>query len=87
MHLLRCLHFFMAAYDKALRAVHVPGILNTAAYGIFRNNVQVLRQAVEAVEWTPDRVSPELWELLVQSQPDWMSVDWKRLLRNCAMRV
>ena len=56
MHLLRCLHIFAAVHDIALRAVHVPGILNTAADGVSRNNMQVLRQVVPAAEWIPDRV-------------------------------
>ena len=82
MHLLRCLHFFATVHDIALRAVHVPG---TAADAISRNNMQVLQQVVPAAEWIPDRVSPDLWDLLVQRQPDWMSVDWRLLLRSCAM--
>ena len=56
MHLLRCLHFFVAIHDIALRAVHIPGILNTAADAISRNNMQVLWQTVPAAEWIPDRV-------------------------------
>ena len=67
--------FFAAVHDIALQAVHVPGILNTAADAISRNNMQVLRQVVPAAEWIPDRVSPDLWDLLVQRQPDWRSVD------------
>ena len=87
MHLLRCLHFFAAVHDIALRAVHVPGILNTAADAISRNYMQVLRQVVPAAEWIPDGVSPDLWDLLVQRQPDWMSVDWRLLLKSCALRA
>ena len=70
MHLLRCLHFFATVHDIALRAVHVPG---TAADAISRNNMQVLRQVVPAADGIPDRVSPDLWDLLVQRQPDWIS--------------
>ena len=82
MHLLRCLHFFLAYHDCTLQAVHVPGVLNVAADAISRNRPQVLRQAVPSAQPQPDQVSQTLWKLLVVTQPDWTSVNWKALLTS-----
>jgi hypothetical protein len=82
MHLLRCLHFFLAYHDCTLHAVHIPGVLNVAADAISRNRPQVLYQKVPKAQPQPDRVPQSLWKLLVVTQPDWMSVDWKALLTS-----
>ena len=82
MHLLRCLHFFVVYHDIALRAVHIPGVLNIAADAISRNDMQVLHQVVPSAEWQPDAVPPKLWDLLVLRQPDWQLVDWRQLLKS-----
>lgn len=82
MHLLRCLHFFLAYHDCTLQAVHVPGVLNVAADAISRNRMQVLRQTVPNAQLQPDQVPQALWKLLVLTQPDWMSVNWKTLLTS-----
>ena len=84
MHLLRCLHFFLAYRDCTLQAVHVPGVLNVAADAISRNRPQVLRRTVPNVQPQPDRVPQTLWKMLVLTQPDWMSVSWKALLTSYA---
>ena len=43
MHLLRCMHFFLAYYyELTIKAVHIPGVLNTSADVISRNHPQVL---------------------------------------------
>lgn len=86
-YLLRCLHFFVAYHDIALRAVHIPGVLNIAADAISRNYMQVLRQAVPSAEWQLNTVPLELWDLLVLRQPNWRLVDWKQLLRSFVRRV
>lgn len=87
MHLLRCLHFFLAYHDCTLKTVHVPGVLNVAADAISRNRPQVLRKAVPGAQQQPNNVSQTLWDLLVLNQPDWMSVNWKKLLRNYARQA
>ena len=87
MHLLRCLHFFLAYYDCTLRAVHIPGVLNVAADAISRNRIQVLHQTVPNIQQQPDQVPQLLWNLLVLSQLDWMSVNWKTLLTSYARQA
>ena len=41
MHLLRCLHFFLAHFDITLTAKHLPGIQNTAADALSRDNLHI----------------------------------------------
>ena len=62
MHLLRCLFFFVAAFDIKLWSVHVPGVCNGAADALSRDNhtsflAQARRQA--------DVIPPEMLEVLV----------------------
>ena len=37
MHLLQCLWFFAAYFDIKITAFHIPGVLNTAADKLSRN--------------------------------------------------
>ena len=46
MHLLRCLTFYAAYYKFEVRAAHVPGVLNTAADAISRNNISLFLSLV-----------------------------------------
>ena len=80
MHLLRCLHFFCASYDLRLRASHIKGVLNTAADAISRNLPQVFSQVCPGANKSPTPTPPQLWSLLVTSQPDWLSPTWRQLL-------
>ena len=87
MHLLRCLHFFTAQHDIVLRATHLPGIQNVAADAISRNHLQVLNQVAPEAQSQPDRIPNNLLELVVFKQPDWTSVNWRRLLSDFAKQV
>ena len=75
-HLLRVLFFAKAHWEVEMRAVHIPGRLNTMADALSRNNMKMFfSQASEAAR-TPTEVSPQLVDLLVTAQPDWTSPAW-----------
>ena len=84
MHMLRCLHFFLAIHNIQLRATHISGCNNTAADAISRNLMQVFVKEVPEAQTEPEEMPAALWNLLVVSQPDWMSINWRQLLSNCA---
>ena len=82
MHLLRCLHFFCALADIKLRAEHLPGLQNTIADAISRNNLQVLFSEVPTVFPSPSPIPPALIQLLAEKQLTWLSPTWRELLKS-----
>ena len=77
MHLLRCLHFFVAKWEICLRAEHIPGVCNNASDAISRNLMQAFRRAAPQADRDPVPVPSSLWEMLVTQQPDWTSSAWR----------
>ena len=77
MHLLRCLVFYAAFFRFQFVAEHVPGVLNTAADAISRNNTSLF---VSLVPQVPRVAIPQsLVDLLIHKRPNWGSRDWTRL--------
>eukprot|EP00731_Ephydatia_muelleri_P036077 Em0199g3a len=54
MHMLRCLFYIEAAFDFQLRCHHIPGVLNTAADALSRNNADLFFAQVPLANPTPD---------------------------------
>ena len=85
MHLLRCLFFYCAQFSFHLSAEHVPGVLNTAADALSRNNLPLF---LSLVPQTSQVALPQaLRELLLTSRPDWGSQDWIQLFARSLMEV
>ena len=83
MHLLRCLHFFSAKHDVRISASHIAGVQNTLADALSRNNLQQFFLSCPKAHPYPTKVPPGLWELVVEQQPDWTSLDWRSKLGPC----
>lgn len=83
MHLLRCLHFFAAKHDVRLSASHIAGAENTMADALSRNNLLQFLSSCPKAHTNPTPVSPALWSLVVEEQPDWTSQSWRSKLKNC----
>ena len=83
MHLLRCLFFIRARRGVAVKAVHIPGRLNTVADAISRDNLAMLFAHIPEARNRRRLISPDLWNLLVGEQPDWTSPRWARLFGSC----
>ena len=79
-HLLRCLYFYTAFYQFDYTAEHVPGIHNTAADALSRNNTALVSslfpQAAEV------QVPASLMDLLVSQRPNWGSTHWIALFMD-----
>ena len=73
--------FFWALHDISVRAEHIPGASNTVADAISRNNLQVMFQEVPSASKVPDPIHPALRQLLVDQRPDWLSDNWRALLK------
>ena len=68
MHRLRCLFFIRAHFQMSLHAVHTPGHLNTVTDAISHNNLPHFFKQVPAASHIPDRILPELLDLLQPGQ-------------------
>ncbi len=77
MHLLRCFAFFSAYFGFSFSAKHIPGVLNTAADALSRNNLSLF---FSLAPQTPQfNIPPALHNLLINTKPDWGSTTWMRL--------
>lgn len=81
MHLLRCLYFLLAKWEISVHAEHIPGVLNTAADAISRDNMQVFRQVAPQAHQEPAPIPTLVMQLLVTVRPDWTSPDWRSKLK------
>lgn len=79
MHSLRSLFFITAHFQISLRAVHIPGVHNTAADAISRDNLILFHSQVSEARPSPSPLPAMAIDLLVLQQPDWMSPAWFRL--------
>ena len=78
MHLVRCLVFYAASCGFEFIAEHVPGVDNTAADAISRNNIPLQPSHVT--------VPKAVLDLLVTRMPNWGSQEWTVLLARSLIR-
>ena len=86
MHLLRCLFFFVAAFDIKLWSVHIPGVCNGAADALSRDNHTSFLAQVPSARRQADVIPPEMLEVLVTRRPDWTSLSWTELLKSISQK-
>ena len=76
MHLLRCLFFFEATFNCAIKAMHLPGATNELADDLSRNRLSLFLQKSPQMDPEPHRIPPELRDLLF-TPIDWTSQHWR----------
>ena len=69
-----------AIYQFEYSAEHIPGLLNSAADELSRNNVTAFHSLVPQAVQT--QVPASLLDLLVTQRPDWGSSRWTSLFMN-----
>lgn len=85
MHLLRCLVFYAATYSFDFVAEHIPGIHNTAADALSRNNLILFSSLPPQIPGVS--IPQAVLDLLVVSRPDWGSQAWTVLFKNSLTRA
>ena len=80
MHLLQCLFFIRVHFQIELWA---PGIENTVADAISRNNLCLLYSQVPESIRQQSPIQQQLLSLLLDQHLDWTSVNWTRQFSNC----
>ena len=78
-NLLQCLFFYSAYYSFQFSVVHVPGLSNTAADALSRNNLMLFASLFPQVK--PCTIPQSLKDLLVTAMPDWGSTSWTNMFR------
>ena len=73
MHLLRCLWFFTAIFNIRITATHIPGVTNTAADMLSRNQASNFLTANPQASPIPTPLPPPLLLILSPSKLDWTS--------------
>ena len=71
---LQCLAFYLECYCFQTTAEHIPGILNTAADVILRNNISLFQSPVSQIH--PITLPQTIVDLIVINRPDWGSQRW-----------
>ena len=77
-HQLRCLFFVSASYEFEVTASHTPGVTNTAADAISRNNLRLFFAQVPSANPRPSPVPHALQVGLCVAQPQWRRQDWTK---------
>ena len=86
MHLLRCLHFFLAYYDIRLVGKHIAGMHNTAAKALSRDNLPLFLQYFPQANQVQTPVPPPLKDMLLLQRPDWLSPTWRTMFLSILNR-
>ena len=78
-NLLRCLFLYASFFHFQFSAVHIPGILNTTADAISRNNLHVLSSSLPQATQT---VIPMAVSEFLLTPPQWGSPNWTELFTH-----
>ena len=87
MHLMRSLFFFTAKYNLNLLPAHIPGVDNSAADALSRNDSFSFLSQVPSARPQSDPIPSELLQALVLQRPDWTSPAWTSLFTNFSPKV
>ena len=87
MHMLRCLFYIEAAFNFQLRCHHIPGVQNTAADALSRNNADLFFAPVPLANPAPDNPPDQLVRSLLSPDLDWLSQAWTKTFVSSSRRA
>ena len=76
MDLLWCLHFFTAHSQIYIEVNHIAGVDNTTADALSHNKLHSCSTQAAAA---PSPIPHTLLDVLLHTQPDWISPSWRRM--------
>ena len=82
MHLLRSMWFFTALFDIEMTIEHIPGVSNTAADMLSRNNITHFLLSSPQADKLPTPIHPLLNFIVSPTGPDWTSSIFRQKLRD-----
>ena len=86
MHLLRLLVFYASFYDFWFTASHIPGITNTNADALSRNNMVVFFSQAPGSDKDPIQIPNHLVQLVSLNQT-WISTAWMMLFKATILQL
>ena len=87
MHLLRCLWFFTAIFDIHIVAKHIPGMINTSADMLFRNQTTQFLAAHPQALSVPMPLSSSFLHMVSPSKLDWTSPLFVQWLKETLIQI
>lgn len=87
MQLLRTLVFFIAYYDIEITAEHIPGVTNTSADNLSRNNMLLFFCLNPQAQPLPAPLPPPLLTMLTPPWKDWTSTNFRSQYSNILSMV
>ena len=87
MHLLRCLWFFTAIFDIQIIVKHIPGVTNTSADMLSRNQMTQFLAAHPQALHIPTPLPSSLLHIASPSKLDWTSPLFLQLLRETLKQI
>ena len=87
MHLLCTLTFFTAYYDIEIMAEHIPGVTNTTADHLSRNNMLLFFGLNPQAHPLPTPLPPPLLAMLTPPWEDWTSANFRSQFSNILSMV
>ena len=78
MHLLRCLWFFIAYYDIAVIAKHIPGVTNSSADHLSRCHMSLFFCSNPQADPAPAQLPPALLSIISTPDMDWTSAAFRK---------
>ena len=82
MHLLRSLWFFIAHFDIAITATHLPGVMNTTADHLSRGKLKSARQSNPALSAQSTHLPPSISHIVSPQGLDWTSPEFLQLFQE-----
>ena len=73
MHLLQCLWFLTAIFDIQITVSHIPGVLNTLAVLLSRNQLKQFLMLHPHASTVPTPIPSAFTSLISPKKPDWTS--------------
>ena len=87
MQLLRGMALLAMEFSFHIQAQHIPGVDNTAAETLSRNNISLFFTQISHVNQEPTVIPEEIGQLFITQQPDWLSSTWKQNFRSFLQQV
>ena len=78
-HMLRCLAFICGCFQIQISVAHVPGVHNTMADALSRNNMTLFRSLCPQASGMATTIPSSLIQLLLVEKTDWTSEHWTTL--------
>ena len=82
MLLLRSLWFLTAFHDFSLQSAHIPGIENSRADQLSRNNMHIFFHSNPQANQSLTPLPQPLLELVGETKPDWTSYTFRKLFHT-----